>query len=117
MLKGRYRIVSEVLVLLTNLPDHESAERMAHSLIENHAAACVNILSPCTSVYRWQGKVESANEIPLLIKTTRTAYSRVEELVRAQHPYELPEIIAVSVEAGLPAYLQWVEGESCLNNN
>ena len=104
--------MEEVLVVLTNLPDRASAQRLAHSLIENHAAACVNILSECGSVYRWQGKVESASEVPLLIKTTRSAYPRVEELIRAQHPYELPEIIAVSVAAGLPAYLQWVVQET-----
>lgn len=104
--------MEEVLLLLTNLPDRDSAQRMAHSLVENHAAACVNILAECSSVYRWQGKVESASEIPLLIKTTRAAYPRVEELIRAQHPYELPEIIAVSVAAGWPAYLQWVAQEA-----
>lgn len=103
--------MEEILLLLTNLPDRDSAQRMAHSLVENHAAACVNILAECSSVYRWQGKVESASEIPLLIKTTRAAYPRVEELIRARHPYELPEIIAVSVVAGMPAYLQWVAQE------
>jgi len=103
--------MEEIVLLLTNLPDRDSAQRMAHSLVENHAAACVNILAECSSVYRWQGKVESASEIPLLIKTTRAAYPRVEELIRAQHPYELPEIIAVPVVAGMPAYLQWVAQE------
>lgn len=103
--------MDEVLLVLTNLPDRDSAQRIAHSLIENHAAACVNILAECSSVYRWQGKVEAASETPLLIKTTRSAYPRVEELIRSQHPYELPEIIVVSVVAGLPAYLQWVTQE------
>ncbi len=103
--------MDEVLLVLTNLPDRDSAQRLAHSLIENHAAACVNILAECSSVYRWQGKIERASEIPLLIKTTRSAYPRVQELIRSQHPYELPEIIAVSVVAGLPAYLQWVTQE------
>lgn len=109
--------MSEVLMLITNMPDQESAQRMANSLIESHAAACVNIMATCTSVYRWQGKVESASEIPLLIKTTRSAYPRVEALIRAQHPYELPEIVAVSVEAGLPEYLQWVTTETTLLNS
>ena len=104
--------MEEVLVVLTNLPDRDSAHRMAQSLIESHAAACVNILAECSSVYRWQGKIESTSEIPLLIKTTRSAYPRVEELIRSQHPYELPEIIAVSVDAGLPAYLLWVIQEA-----
>ncbi len=108
--------MDEVLLVLTNLPDRDSAERIAHSLLENHAAACVNIMAECSSVYRWQGKVESATEIPLLIKTTRSAYPRVQELIQSQHPYELPEIIAVSVVDGLPAYLQWVVQESSLTN-
>jgi len=103
--------MDEILLLLTNMPDRDSAQRMAQSLIESHAAACVNILAECNSVYYWQGKVENASEIPVLIKTTRSAYPRVEELIRTQHPYELPEIIAVPVTAGLPAYLQWVEKE------
>ena len=103
--------MDEVLLVLTNLPDRDSAQRIAHSLIESRAAACVNILAECTSVYRWNEKTETASEVPLLIKTTRAAYPHVEELIRSQHPYELPEIIAVSVVAGLPAYLQWVKQE------
>jgi periplasmic divalent cation tolerance protein len=110
--------MDEVILVLTNLPDRDSAQRMAHALIEKQAAACVNILAECHSVYRWQGKVESASEIPLLIKTTRSAYPRVEELVKISHPYELPELIAVSVAAGLPAYLEWVAQEvSSINNS
>ena len=101
----------EVLLVLTNLPDHDSAQRIANSLIEHHAAACVNILSACSSVYRWQGKVETSTEVPLMIKTTRAAYPQVEKLILSQHPYELPEIIAVSAAAGLPAYLRWVSHE------
>lgn len=108
--------MEEVLVVLTNMPDRDSAQRMAQSLIESHVAACVNIMAECQSVYRWKDKTESASEIPLLIKTTRSAYPRLQELIRAQHPYELPEIIAVSVAAGLPAYLQWVAQETSLTN-
>ena len=102
----------DVLLVFTNLPDRNSAQRVAQALIENHAAACVSILAECTSVYRWQGKVETANEVPMLIKTTRAAYPRLEEAIRAHHPYELPEIIAVPVIAGLPGYLQWVVQET-----
>ena len=104
-------MTDQVLLVLTNLPDRDSAQRVAQSLIENHAAACVNILAECNSVYRWEGKMENVSEVPLLIKTTRSAYPRVEKLIRSHHPYELPEIIAVSVVAGLPAYLQWAVQE------
>lgn len=106
--------MDQILLVITNLPDRDSAQRIAHKLIESRAAACVNILPACTSVYRWRGKVETAQEVPLLIKSTAAAYARVEELIRTLHPYELPEIIAVSVEAGLPAYLQWVNTETSL---
>lgn len=102
----------DVLLALTNLPDRDSARRVADALIKNHAAACVNILAECTSVYRWQDKVETASEVPLLIKTTRAAYPRLEETIRAHHPYELPEIIAVPVGDGFPGYLQWVAQET-----
>lgn len=106
--------MSEVLLVLTNLPDRESAQKAAHALIESRTAACVNILPGCSSVYHWQGKVESADEVPLLIKTSRAAYPRMEEILRANHPYELPEIIAVPVTTGLPGYLQWVTQETSL---
>jgi len=102
----------EILLVFTNLPERESAERVAQALIASRAAACVNILAACTSVYRWQEKIASASEVPLLIKTTRAAYARVEATIRAHHPYELPEIVAVSVSAGLPGYLQWVAQET-----
>lgn len=106
----------EVLLVLTNLPDQDSAQRMAQALVTSHAAACINIMAECTSVYRWQGQVETAREVPLLIKSTRSAYARLQEDIRAHHPYELPEIIAITVSAGLPAYLQWVAHETQSNN-
>lgn len=105
--------MDEIILVFTNLPDRTSAQRMAQALIESRAAACVNILAECTSVYRWQGKVETANEVPLLSKTTRSAYPRLEATIRAHHPYELPEIVAVPLVAGFSGYLQWVAQETC----
>lgn len=102
----------ESLLVFTNLPDRESAEKLATSLIEQGLAACVNILAPCGSIYRWQGEIQRDEEHPLLIKTTQDRYPEVEASIRASHPYELPEIIAVSITDGLPAYLQWVESET-----
>ena len=104
--------MSDILLVITNLPDASSAQRLARQIIESSAAACVNQLAPCSSTYRWQGKIETASEVPLLIKTTREAYPRLEALIRAAHPYELPEIIAVPVSTGLPAYLDWVSQET-----
>jgi len=104
--------MSEVLLLLTNLPDDGSAQVLAKHLVEHRLAACVNQLAPVRSVYRWQGQVEQAAEIPLLIKTTRAGYAAVEAAVCALHPYDVPELIAVPVEIGLAAYLDWVVQES-----
>ena len=100
------------LLVLSNLPDRASAERVAAVLVERRLAACVNILAPCRSVYRWEGAVESAEEHPLLIKTTAERYPAVEEAIRGLHPYELPEIVAVPLSAGLPGYLKWVADET-----
>jgi periplasmic divalent cation tolerance protein len=100
------------LLVFTNLPDRESAEKLAVLLIERRLAACVNILAPCASVYRWQGRIEHGAEHPLLIKTGQDRYAELEASIRANHPYELPEIIAVPITSGLPAYLQWVKSET-----
>jgi periplasmic divalent cation tolerance protein len=102
----------KALLVLTNLPDRASAERLAAALIDQRVAACVNLLSPAQSVYRWKGAVETAEEHPVLIKTSADRYPVLEQAIRAVHPYELPEIIAVPVERGLPAYLDWVESET-----
>lgn len=105
------------ILVISTLPDREHAEKMAHFLIEQQLAACVNILPGATSVYRWQSKVESANETILLIKTTMARYPALEAAIKNQHPYELPEIIAVPISAGLPAYLEWVATETSNDPN
>ncbi|MBI3527673.1 MAG: divalent-cation tolerance protein CutA [Betaproteobacteria bacterium] len=102
----------DIIIVLTNLPDRATATRLAALLVERRHAACVNILAECTSVYRWEGRVKTAIEVPMLIKTSRSAYSRLEEEILANHPYELPEIVSVPLGAGLPAYLDWVAAES-----
>jgi periplasmic divalent cation tolerance protein len=100
------------LLVLTNLPDRAAAERLADMLIAGQLAACVNILAPCRSVYRWKGSVQHDEEHPMLIKTTAERYPALERALRAGHPYELPEIIAVPIVHGLPAYLDWVAAET-----
>ena len=102
----------DCLLVVTNLPDRESAEKLAALLMERRLAACVNILAPCSSVYRWQGEIQHDEEHPLLIKTAQDRYAELEASIRANHPYELPEIIAVPLTYGLPAYLHWVESET-----
>jgi periplasmic divalent cation tolerance protein len=100
------------LLVLTNLPDRAAAERLAAALVEQRVAACVNILAPCQSVYRWENALQRGEEHPLLIKTAADRYPALEAAIRAGHPYELPEIIAVPIEHGLPAYLAWVQAET-----
>lgn len=100
------------LLILTNLPDDASARKLAEHLVAERLAACVNVLSPCQSVFRWQGAVESAVEVPLLIKSTAERYPALELAIKALHPYELPEIIAVPIARGLQSYLDWVAAET-----
>jgi periplasmic divalent cation tolerance protein len=102
----------QTLLVFTNLPDEASAQALATGLVTERLAACVNVLAPCRSTYRWQGAIESALEIPLLIKTTTERYAALEAAIRARHPYELPEIIAVPIAHGLPEYLTWVVTET-----
>lgn len=104
----------DIIIVLTHLPDRATATRLAGLLVEQRHAACVSILAECTSIYRWEGRVKTATEVPMLIKTCRSAYSRLEEVILANHPYELPEIVSVPVEGGLPAYLDWVAVQSVI---
>ncbi len=100
--------VSTIRLVFTTLPDAEIAGKLARSLVETRLAACVNILAACQSVYRWQGDVQEDGEVPLIIKTTAELYPALETYLRQQHPYALPEIIALDVAQGLPEYLGWV---------
>lgn len=102
----------ETLIVITNCPDEETANAIALAVVEEKLAACVNILPRVQSIYRWQGVVESAAEIPLLIKATTRNYPALEARIKALHPYDVPEIIAVPVARGLPAYLNWVAAET-----
>ena len=102
----------EPLLVITNCPDEASANAIALALVEERLAACVNLLPRVQSIYRWQGAVESASEIPLLIKSTATHYPALEQRIVALHPYDLPEIVALPITDGLPAYLNWLAAET-----
>jgi periplasmic divalent cation tolerance protein len=98
-----------VILVVTNLPDSESAFNLARQLVELRLAACVNVLPGVASFYEWEGKLEQATEHTLVAKTLSARYAEVERAILTRHPYALPEIIAVELTNGLPAYLQWVE--------
>jgi len=106
----------EPILIITNFPNKKGAIMLAEKLIDKQLAACVNVLAACTSVYRWQEKIESADEIPVLIKTQRQNYNQVEQIIKMMHPYELPEVIIVPVSGGLPAYLQWITDETKISD-
>ena len=104
--------LTDKILVISNLPDRDSATRLAELLISRGQAACVNVLAPCTSIYHWQGKTESAEEVPVFVKTTQEKYPDVERTIKAHHPYELPEIIQVPIAGGLPSYLEWISQET-----
>lgn len=98
-------------IILTTTSSQEEADKIAGVLIENRAAACVQI-SPVVSVYRWQGKIERENELRLVIKTTEELYPHAEKLIKENHSYEVPQIVKVPITAGLPEYLDWIYEET-----
>jgi periplasmic divalent cation tolerance protein len=100
--------VSEALVVLTTVARVEDAESIARELVERRLAACVNILPPVTSVYRWQGEVTREAEHLLLVKTHADRFEALRARLLEIHPYETPEVVALPVVAGHGAYLQWI---------
>ena len=100
------------LICFCTCPDAGVAERIAAALVDERLAACVSVLPGIASIYRWQGKVESATEIPLFIKSTAANYPALEKAIAALHPHEVPEIIALPIAQGLPAYLNWLAAET-----
>ena len=103
---------TQALLVIANCPDEACANRIALGVVEAGLAACVNLLPRVQSVYRWQGNIESASEVPLLIKTTAGRYTELETAIRELHPYDVPEIIALPIAQGLPAYLDWLAAET-----
>lgn len=101
-------VTSAGQIVLTACPDAETAGRIARALVEERLAACVNILPPMRSVYRWKGQTEEASELLLVIKCSAARFPALRDRLRALHPYELPEIVAVPILDGLPEYLAWI---------
>jgi periplasmic divalent cation tolerance protein len=100
------------IVVLTSLPDRETAQALARSLVEARLAACVNVGAAVDSMYHWQGQIETATEYPVAIKTRTVLYSKVEAEIRKIHPYELPEVVAVPITDGYARYLDWIRAEA-----
>jgi periplasmic divalent cation tolerance protein len=105
-------MANEFLLALATFPDTETARNIARRLVEQRLAACGNVLPQIHSVYRWQGKIESADETLAIFKLPASRYAEFEETLRSLHPYEVPEIISCRIDQGLPEYLRWV-AESC----
>lgn len=100
------------LVVLCTCPDEETAVRLSRDLVESGLAACVNRVTSVRSIYRWQGKVEDEPEVLLLIKTVQARFPEIEMRIKALHPYDVPEIIALPIVAGSEAYLGWLASET-----
>ena len=109
--------MDQALLVLANVPDLECAQLVARTLIESRLAACVNLLPAVQSIYRWQGKIEEATEITLLIKTTSQHYDSLQQVIVKLHPYDVPEIIAIPIVAGYAPYLKWIATETAKENN
>jgi len=104
--------MDQTLLVLTNVPDFDCAQIVARTLIESRLAACVNLMPTVQSIYRWQGQIEEATEITLIIKTTSQHYESLQQAIVRLHPYDVPEIIATPIVAGYAPYLHWIATET-----
>lgn len=106
------RSQQDVMIVLSSAPDLLLAKRIAHILVEEGLAACVNLGAACLSMYMWKGKLEGTEEIPITMKTTRTRLRELSERLAQLHPYEVPEMLVMSVSGGSSEYLDWVRRQT-----
>ena len=99
----------EIIVVLCTFPSLELARQIGTALVEAQLAACVNLCPSGESIYRWEGKIESAQEVLAIFKTTAAIYPQLEDRLKKLHPYDVPEIIALTADQALPAYAKWVQ--------
>lgn len=104
--------MEQFILVMTNLPDETSARALARHLVEEKLAACVNRLPGVRSTYRWQGEIEEADEVTLLIKTTQRCYGELETAIKSLHPYQVPEVVIVPIVGGSVPYLDWIAHET-----
>jgi periplasmic divalent cation tolerance protein len=97
-------------LIISTVSSRDEAQHIARALVDRKLVACVNIVGPIESIYRWKGEIENSQEFMLLMKTESDRFDRVREAVKALHSYEVPEVIQVPIENGLPAYLEWISG-------
>jgi periplasmic divalent cation tolerance protein len=102
------------ILVFTTLPQRAAAEALARELLAARLAACIQIGAAVESLYHWKGEIETASETPMAIKTRVELYAQVERAIRDRHPYELPEIVAVPITDGLPAYVDWIAAETAV---
>ena len=103
---------TDALVVLVTTPTPERAAEIARAVVEERLAACGNVVPGLRSIYRWEGKLQDEGEALLVLKTTRARFEALKERVLALHPYQVPEVIALPVEAGSAPYLAWIAGET-----
>jgi periplasmic divalent cation tolerance protein len=105
-------MAEQILLAISTFPDADTANRIAHTVIEEKFAACANIIPAVHSIYRWKDKIETAGEVIVFFKTTPDRQAAFQAKLHSLHPYEVPEIVFVPVGSGLPAYLRWVAENS-----
>lgn len=105
----------QILVILITTPNRREAVRIGQAIVKKKLAACANILSPVTSIFRWKGRIEKSQEALLIMKTTNRRYAALAKTIGSMHPYEVPEIIALKVTKGLPRYIAWVHQETAID--
>ncbi len=104
--------VEDCIQVFTTVPTEKDGRRLAQALVEERLAACIQVFGPMQSTFRWQGRVETAAEYLCLIKTTTAAFDRLKDRVRALHPYDVPELIAVPITAGSEEYIAWLRSST-----
>ena len=108
--------MAKVFVVFSTIDSKESAEKIAHDIVKQQLAACVNIIANITSIYKWKGKVEHEAEHLMVVKTSENCLPNLMERIKELHPYEVPEVIALSIDEGDPAYLEWILSETRENS-
>jgi len=105
-------VLSTFVIVLTTMPVEDAAAALAHTLVEERLAACVNVIGGVTSIYRWQGEIQRDRECQLVIKTRADLVEPLRERLHALHPYDVPEFVVLPISGGTPAYLAWLQAES-----